>query len=337
MALFGACVPSLPNRSVYTHTISCPAASHFPSVRFRVPSVCSRMADQWLSAHAEWSTWWDHSWQSSTPRFSAHPCDHQSQSRDWTASSSQPRSHWHRPQHQHRLQRPPHSCRSDLMSLRTRLACLWTPPRRQFSPAPLCLKTLPLWLPHTVPPPKTPPHNSRFPIFSRDASPKTFHAARSLLIHEDVSGARGSSNISSHSSTTPVSQAQRDWTPLPPPGLEVQTLLRISHNIPCKAAPVRLPSSCGPCPSSPGTQPASQLPPALQPHVSTTHVGPHPTLSTAAQKEVLVPPLREPALPSVRRPVLAVDHSLSPRPHRTHGMCWATQTASAWLPPRCRQ
>ena len=43
------------------------------------------MADQLLSAHAEWSTWWDHSWYSGAPGF-------QLQSRDWTTSSSQPRS-----------------------------------------------------------------------------------------------------------------------------------------------------------------------------------------------------------------------------------------------------
>ena len=43
-----------------------------------------------LSAHAEWSTWWDHSWYSSAPWFSAQYYGNQLQSRDWTTSSSQP-------------------------------------------------------------------------------------------------------------------------------------------------------------------------------------------------------------------------------------------------------
>ena len=82
----------------------------------------------------------------------------------------------------------------------------------------------------------------------------------------------------------PVPRTQCDRTQPPPPGLEEQTLLRMSHNSPSKAAPARLPSSHGLCSSSPGAQPSSQLPPAPQPYVSTTPVGPHPTLSTAAHK-----------------------------------------------------
>ena len=103
-----------------------------------------------------------------------------------------------------------------------------------------------------------------------------------------------------------VSHTQRDCTPLPLPGLEEQTLLRISHNIPSEAAPVRVLPSCGLCPSSPGTQPSSQLPPAAAPCQynpcgTTSH-----SLHRSPQKGVLVPPLREPTLPSVQRPVLVV-------------------------------
>ena len=70
--------------------------------------------------------------------------------------------------------------------------------------------------------------------------------------------------------------------------------------------------------SSPGTQSTPQHPPAVQLHVSTTQVGPHPTRPLQPQKRVPVPPLREPTMPSVLTPVLVVDHSRSPclRSHR---------------------
>ena len=80
------------------------------------------------------------------------------------------------------------------------------------------------------------------------------------------------------------SQQASPSAPPPPSGLEAQTLLGISHNIPSKAALARRSSSHGPGLSPPGTQPSSQPPPALQSHVSTTHVGPHPTLFAAAPR-----------------------------------------------------
>ena len=105
-----------------------------------------------------------------------------------------------------------------------------------------------------------------------------------LLQPLDFSTTHSLSSASSNSGPTPVPHTQCHRAPLPPPGLEEQTLLRISHNIPSKAVPTRLPSTHGLCSSSPGAQPSSQLPPAPQPHASTTQVGPHPTLSTADQK-----------------------------------------------------
>ena len=94
---------------------------------------------------------------------------------------------WHRPQHQHRLQLPPHSCRSNLLSLRTRLACLWTPPRRH-QPSPTQPQDASnLAAPHSA---FTTDASTQLPIsdflqvsFSEDLSRRTVP----LLIHGNVS------------------------------------------------------------------------------------------------------------------------------------------------------
>ena len=66
---------------------------------------------------------------------------------------------------------------------------------------------------------------------------------------------------------------QPNGTPPPPPGLEGQALLGISHNIPSEAAPVRPNSHHGPSSTSPGTLTPPTSPPTLHPQVSTTQVG----------------------------------------------------------------
>ena len=109
-------------------------------------------------------------------------------------------------------------------------------------------------------------------------------------------------------------------------------------NIPSTAAPTRLPSTHGLCSSSPGTQPSSQLPPAVQPHVCTTQVGPQPTRSTAAHKRN--------ASPALARTHLAISAEASsgrgpsPKPLPTvipMVRFGPPKTTWAWLPPQCRQ
>ena len=100
--------------AVFIHTIFCHEDYRFPCVRSLV-LVRSRTVDQLLSGHAEWSTWWDHSWQSATPWSSALHCNNQSQSHDWTALPSQPRHrHWFRLLHLRRPLLPPRSCRAQV-------------------------------------------------------------------------------------------------------------------------------------------------------------------------------------------------------------------------------
>ena len=154
-----------------------------------------------------------------------------------------------------------------------------------------------------------------------------------LLQPRDVNSLSSTTN---NSGPIPVPRAQRDCTPRPPPGFEEQTLLGISHNIPSGSA--RLSSSHGLCPSSPGTQPSSQIPPAQQPHVSTTQVGPHPILSTAAHKRSAGTALSEthPAFSAEAR--AGRGHSLSPcQPSYPFFIFWPTQATWTRQPPQCRQ
>ena len=155
-----------------------------------------------------------------------------------------------------------------------------------------------------------------------------------LLQPGDIDTVNSLSSTSSNSGPIPVPHTQHGRTPLPPPELEEQTLLRISHNIPSRAVPARLPSTHALCSSSLGTQSSSQLPPALQLHVSTTHVGPRPTLYTEAHpKPVLVPPFRNP-------PEARAGRGPFPKPnayYHTHGTIRTAQTCWARSPPQCRQ
>ena len=82
----------------------------------------------------------------------------------------------------------------------------------------------------------------------------------------------------------PVPRTQPDSTPPPPPGLEEQALLGISHNTLSLAAPVRPLSHNGTSFTSPDTPTPPTSPPTLQPQVSTTQVGTHITRSSAAHK-----------------------------------------------------
>ena len=92
-------------------------------------------------------------------------------------------------------------------------------------------------------------------------------------------------------------------------------------------------------------QPSSQ-PPPLQPHVSTTKVGPHPSLFAAAPKRSASTIAGNPHLPSVPKPVLVVDHSQSPCTMKTVISCIipsvsqcfsGTQAHHAGTPPRLTQ
>ena len=103
-----------------------------------------------------------------------------------------------------------------------------------------------------------------------------------LLQPGDIDTVNSHSSTSSNSGPIPVSHTLRGRTPT---GLAAQTLLGFSHHIPSKEALARRSSSHGPYLSPPGTQPSTQIPPALQPHVSTTQVGPHPSLFAAAPKK----------------------------------------------------
>ena len=299
------CLCSLsPHRSVHTHTHHILPCSFSLSVRFLVPSVCSRMADQWLSAHAEWSTWY--SWQSPTSMFSAHHCHHQSQSRDWTTSSSQPRS----------LTLVQTSTPVSSTSATPQLPlkhCLYAHVWRDTGPAPLSLRTLPrLLAPHSATTEHASKQLSISDLLQRCFSKVLSRRTVPLLIHGDVGGAHGSRNISSHSSTTRVPRTQRDCTPPRPRGLEGQTLLGFHTKSLQKQRPR---ASLRPV--------ASVLPRFLHPlHLSFRppyspmsappkwdHI---PLSPPQPKKGVLGPPLREPTLPSVPRPVLVVDHSQSP-------------------------
>ena len=243
-----------------------------------------------------------------------------SQSRDWTPSSSQPRSLT--------LAQVSTPTSSTTSAPQLRLKLIGTPPRRQSSLAPLSLRTLPLLLLHTVPlPPDASTQLSISDFLQRCFSKNLSRRTVPLLIQRDISGVaqrnvefkdaatqlsfaefferstlssaqpprhiplpqpsdiatvNSLSSTSSNGGPIPVPRAQRDSTPPPPPGLEAQALMRISHTITSKAAPARRSLAHGPCHSPPGTQNSSPPPPALQHHVSTTQVGPHPSLFAAA-------------------------------------------------------
>ena len=245
---------------------------------------------------AEWSTWWAHSWYSGARWFSAQHYGDQSQSRDWTTSSSQPRS--------------------------LTLAQTSTPTSFRTAAPQLLLKlfvsthtsglTLDATTQTTQPCPTQPqdatslaaPHSAsstdastQLPltevflgcIYSKDALDRVVPlptngnvSGASLPKPSNIATMNSLSSKSSNGGPIPVLCTQRDCTPLPPAGLEAQALLGTSHHIPSKAAPARRSSSHGPCLSPPGTQSSSQSPPALQPTVSTTQVGPHPSLFAEA-------------------------------------------------------
>ena len=107
-------------------------------------------------------------------------------------------------------------------------------------------------------------------------------------------------------------RALPDCTPPPPPGLEGQALLGMSRNIPSTAVLVRPHSHLGPSRTSQSVLTPPTSPPTSQPQVSTTHVGTHTLALQLPTKEVLMPPKREPTLPSVLIHVPAVVHSRSP-------------------------
>ena len=111
---------------------------------------------------------------------------------------------------------------------------------------------------------------------------------------QDIGTIHSFSSSSSNSGTIPVPRTQRDCTPPPPPGLEAQTLLGISHNIPSKAAPVRHHSHHGPSFTSPGTLTPPTSPPTLQPQVSNTQVGTYYSLYSYPHKECWYRPCGSP-------------------------------------------
>ena len=145
------------------------------------------------------------------PCFSAQHCDHQSQSRDWTESSSQPRS----------LTLAQTSTPTSSTTATPQLPlkhCLYAHVWLDTGPAPLSPRMLPLLLaPHSGTTEHASTQLSISDLLQRCFSKVLSRRTVPLLIHGDVGGAHGSRNISSHSSTTRVPRTQRDCTPPPPP------------------------------------------------------------------------------------------------------------------------
>ena len=228
---------------------------------------------------AKWSTWWAHSWYSGAPWFSAQHYGDQSQSRDWTKSSSQPRS---------------------LTSAQTSTPTSSATPAQQPS-----LKLIVSTHTSSLTLDATTQTTQPFPTQPQDASilaaphsASATDASTQLTLTEFFLGCMYSkdlwdlvvplptngnvscaslpqpsdiatiNSLSSNGGPIPVLYTQRDCTPPPRLGVEAQALLRTSHHIPSKAAPARRSSSHGPCLSPPGTQPSSQPPPALQLYVT---------------------------------------------------------------------
>ena len=265
------------------------------------------MADQLLSAHAVWSTWWDHSWYSGAPWFSAQHCGNQLQSRDWTTSSSQPRSltlaqastltssTTAAPQLPLKLIVSTHTTGLTLgTSTQTVQPCTTQPQDVSILAAPHSASTtdastqLPLIEFSLRCVYSKEPLDCAVPLHRGNVSGSKDPSLRIVPLHRHH---QRSLQHQQQQRSHPIPSCFRDCTPTPPPGLETQTLLGISHNIPSNAAPARRSSSNDLCLSTPGTQPSSQPPPALQPNVSTTQVGPHPSLFYAAPKSAASTPL----------------------------------------------
>ena len=128
--------------------------------------------------------WWDHSWYSGAPWFSVQHYGDQLVSRDWTTSSSQPRSLTLAQSSTPTLSTnaAPQLPLKLIVSTHTSGLSL-DASTQTIQHCPLSLRTLPSLLPHTVPPPQTPPHNSRSPSSFLGASfPKTRRFTQSLYV-----------------------------------------------------------------------------------------------------------------------------------------------------------
>ena len=263
------------------------------------------MADQLLSAHPEWSTWWDHSWNSDAPWFSAQHCGYQLQSRDWTASSTTGRLHADSPVLHSASGRFRCCCSTQ---------CLYH--RRRCFSKDLSRRTVPPLI-----------HGDTSGVAQRsvefkDAAAQLSFAEfseRSILSEappprytplpkpRDIATIDSISSTNSNSGPTPVPRTQRDCTPPPPRDLrhrhfwEFHTTSLQKQRLHAVLRPM--------APVSPRR--VRSLHPSLSPPYSSMSVpvGPHPSLFAAAPKET---PLREATLSSVLMPVLVVDHSLRP-------------------------
>ena len=162
------------------------------------------MADQLLSAHADWSTWWDHSWQSATPWFPALHCDNHLQSHDWTTSPSQPRQ----------------TLVQNSTPVSSTIAASQLPHTRNVRLGRLHAD---VWLVsgrlHTDSPAHL--HSVSGGIYSGCSTMCGLQRCIHIASHKPSTETRGHQHLhsisrnSSHRSTTPVSQAQRDVPPPP--------------------------------------------------------------------------------------------------------------------------
>ena len=162
---------------------------------------------------------------------------------------------------------------------------------------------------------KMPPHNSRFPSSFNGASfQKAYRVVQILFSFQRTSAPSTVSAVIVATVVLPVSHKhshpadQLGYAPLP--GLEEQKLITYCTHNPLQSS-ARAPTSGAWSQFSAGTQNSSQLPPAQQPHVSTSKWD-----NTPAQPRKGTPasPLRESNPPSVLRPVLVKDHSPKPVP-----------------------